>query len=171
MTRRSLSKKPPARSSAAVGRRNKMESFSKSGCAAFWTVSPYLHIREVQQLLGVPAQDAVLFLLAEGQGADGGHGVRLALPRGCRCRTGCGGGRRCGPCGGTAPGASWGGPPGGRSRHPGGQIPQGVGGVQIDGGVGQQLLHLVPVPPAAHVGQDEGHGTHLGPGRCAPSGG
>ena len=57
-----------------------MESFSKSGCAAFWTVSPYLHIREVQQLLGVPAQDAVLFLLAEGQGADGGHGVRLALP-------------------------------------------------------------------------------------------
>ena len=168
MTRRSLSKKPPARSSAAVGRRNKMESFSKSGCAAFWTVSPYLHIREVQQLLGVPAQDAVLFLLAEGQGADGGHGVRLALPRAVGAEQ-------------DAVGAEG-------ADHAeelllghhvevlraveaviqGGQIPQGVGGVQIDGGVGQQLLHLVPVPPAAHVGQDEGP---PGPGRCAPSGG
>lgn len=121
--------------------------------------------------MGVPAQDAVLFLLGEGQGADGGHSVCLALP---------------GAVGAEQDAVGAEGPDHAEElllRHhgdvlraveavvQGGQIPQGVGGVQIDGGVGQQRLHLVPVPPAAHVGQDEGHGAHLVQGAAHHPGG
>ena len=46
-------------------------------------------------------------------------------------------------------------------RQPVGNPAQGVGGVQIDMSMGQQLLHLVPISPPTHVSQNELEGACL----------